>query len=59
MKVKLTTLKVTEYVPAYNYMQEIHVVYDFVNHKYQVDGGKWKSMNEKYEQEIKARYSVA
>ena len=59
MQVNLTTLKVTEYLPAYNYMEEIHVVYDFTNHRYQVDGGKWKPMSEKYEQQIKERYSVA
>ena len=55
---KMTTLKVTEYVPAYNYMEEIHVEYDFTNHRYKVDTGNWKQMTTEYELRIKEQYKV-
>ena len=55
---KMTTLKVTEYVPAYNYMEEIHVEYDFTNHRYKVDTGNWKHMTTEYELRIKEQYKV-
>ena len=54
----MTTLKVTEYVPAYNYMEEIYVLYDFTNHRYRVDNGKWKRMTPDYELKIRKRYNV-
>lgn len=54
----MTTLKVTEYVPAYNYMEEIHVEYDFTNHRYKVDTGNWKQMTTEYELRIKEQYKV-
>ena len=54
----MTTLKVTEYVPAYNYMEEIHVEYDFTNHRYKVDTGNWKHMTTEYELRIKEQYKV-
>ena len=54
----MTTLKVTEYVPAYNYMEEIHVEYDFTNHRYKVDTGNWKQMTTAYELRIKEQYKV-
>lgn len=54
----MTTLKVTEYVPAYNYMEEIHVEYDFTNHRYRVDNGNWKHMTTEYELRIKEQYKV-
>ena len=54
----MTTLKVTEYIPAYNYMEEIYVLYDFTNHRYRVDNGKWKRMTSDYELRIKEQYKV-
>ena len=54
----MTTLKVTEYVPAYNYMEEIHVEYDFTNHRYRVDNSNWKQMTTEYELRIKKQYKV-
>lgn len=54
----MTTLKVTEYLPAYNYMEEVRFEYDFTNHKYRVNGSEWKPMTTEYELKIKNRYSV-
>ena len=54
----MTVIKVTEYVPAYNYMEEIHVEYDFTNHRYRVDNRSWKPMTTEYELRIKERYKV-
>jgi len=56
--VNLTSFKVTEYLPAYNYMEEVHFEYDFVNHRYRVDYGDWKPMTEEKEARVKARYSI-
>ena len=55
---KMTTLKVTEYLPAYNYMEEVRFEYDFTNHQYRVNGGEWKLMTTEYELKIKDRYNV-
>lgn len=54
----MTTLKVTEYLPAYNYMEEVHFEYDFTNHQYRVNYGEWKPMTTEYELKIKDRYNV-
>jgi len=54
----MTTIKVTEYLPAYNYMEEIHVEYDLTNHRYRVDNGNWKPLNEQREQQVRAKYKV-
>ena len=54
----MTTLKVVEYVPAYNYIEEIYVLYDFTNHRYRVNNGKWKYMTPEYELRIKKQYKV-
>ena len=54
----MSRLKVTEYLPAYNYMEEIHVEYDFINHRYRVDNGTWKPMTTEYELKIKKQYKV-
>lgn len=54
----MKTLKVTEYLPAYNYMEEIHVEYDFINHRYRVDNGKWRHMSTEFELRTKEQYKV-
>ena len=54
----MTTLKVTEYVPAYNYMEEVRFEYDFTNHRYKVNYGDWKPMTTEYELRIKEQYKV-
>ena len=54
----MTTLKVTEYLPAYNYMEEVRFEYDFTNHQYRVNSGEWKPMTTEYELKIKKRYNV-
>lgn len=59
IKVNLTSFKVTEYVPNYMWMDEVHFEYDFVNHKYRVDYGEWKELTPEKEQRVKAQYSIA
>ena len=54
----MTTLKVTEYLPAYNYMEEVRFEYDFTNHRYRVDNGNWKPMTAKYELRKKEQYKI-
>lgn len=54
----MTVIKVTEYVPAYNYMEEVRFEYDFTNHRYRVDNGNWKHMTTEYEMRIKEQYKV-
>ena len=54
----MATLKVTEYIPAYNYMERIYVEYNFINHRYKVNDGKWKTMTPEYEQRIKEQYKI-
>ena len=54
----MTTLKVTEYLPAYNYMEEVRFEYDFTNHRYKVNYGDWKPMTIEYELRIRKRYKV-
>ena len=54
----MTTLKVTKYLPAYNYMEEVRFEYDFTNHQYRVNGGEWKPMTTEYELKIKEQYKV-
>lgn len=57
-KVNLTSLIVTEYVPDYMAMQEIHFEYDFINHRYKVDYGEWKPMTQEKELKVKAQYNI-
>ena len=54
----MTTLKVTEYLPAYNYMEEVRFEYDFTNHRYKVNYGDWKPMTIEYELRIRKRYNM-
>ena len=57
--VNLTSFEVTEYLPNYMWMDEVHFEYDFVNHRYRVDYGEWKPMTEEKGNRVKKQYSIA
>ena len=56
--VNLSSFKVTEYLPNYMWIDEVHFEYDFINHRYRVNGSEWKIMSEEKENRIKKRYKI-
>jgi hypothetical protein len=42
----MAIIKVTEYLPNYMWMDEIHVEYDLDNKKRRVDNGEWRNMTD-------------
>ena len=54
----MTTVKAIEYLPAYNYMEEVRFEYDCNNQQQKVNGGEWKPKTTEYELKTKKRYNV-